>query len=240
MKLNKTAILRVLEAEDERPKLVRTMSAKFHPIPESVKVPDLEDELKALGEVENQPDEVDVTAEGMDALELDDEEDMLADLPMAPDGTLDITALLQQANSTPAPQPMSPMSTIQATDMPLTAYKNDFEYLADQFQRMAVILQLATVTLRLEMKKEDVSDQFGRRWREAGPSETARKRELEAKLRAVDGRIQSRMSQTLAGEWLPRLESLTKSLGLTLFDKQVIILLIGTNISGTSSSYTAL
>ena len=115
------------------------------------------------------------------------------DLPMAPDGSVDVAALMQELQLKEAvPQPPATSEGTEAGltggaedvgQSPLRAYENDLEYLADQFSRMSVVLQLATVTLRLEMKKEEVADQFGRRWREAGPSETSRKRELEAKLR---------------------------------------------------------
>ena len=77
------------------------------------------------------------------------------------------------------------------------------------------------------MKKEGARSH----WDSGGDVKHGR-RELQAKLRLHEGRVQRRVDLTRrAGQPLPRLEVIAERLGLDSFEKKMIMLLIGKTVS---------
>jgi len=147
LKLNKTALLRVLKTATKKPKLVRTLSGKFHPDKEDAAATKVaEDELAALLEDSSatpggstevvEEDHIDITdgmldEEEADFLKTDPAlEALLEPLPMAADGSVDVAGLLQRIQSQEAPRNLAEASStdeLSVSSDSLNPYRNDFE-----------------------------------------------------------------------------------------------------------------
>ncbi|CAK9251150.1 unnamed protein product, partial [Sphagnum jensenii] len=116
----------------------------------------------------------------------------------------------------------------------LLPYSSSLEYLDDAFQVLALMLRIAKARHKEEMK-EAFNDE--RPWYDAyRTTKVSSIRELRAKLRFVQNRLQERMKLTEDGvkdgvTQLPRLEALAQKLGLDEFEKGVVIMLTAVSIS---------
>ncbi|CAK9229367.1 unnamed protein product [Sphagnum troendelagicum] len=131
-------------------------------------------------------------------------------------------------------------TSVQADEDPksfkgeLRPYSSSLEYLDDAFQVLALMLRIAKARHKEEMK-EAFNDE--RPWYDAyRTSKVSSIRELRAKLRFVQNRLQERMKLTEDGlkdgvTQLPRLEALARKLGLDEFEKGVVVMLTAVSIS---------
>ncbi|KAG6551896.1 hypothetical protein Mapa_006512 [Marchantia paleacea] len=116
----------------------------------------------------------------------------------------------------------------------LSAYKSSLEYLDDAFQVLALMLRIAKAR-----HKEDMKEAFNdeRPWYDVyRTTKVSSIRELRAKLRFVQNRLQERMKLTEeslkeGSTEFPRLEALARKLGLDEFEKGVVVMLTGVSIS---------
>ncbi|ELR12202.1 ATPase, AAA domain containing protein [Acanthamoeba castellanii str. Neff] len=100
-------------------------------------------------------------------------------------------------------------------------YTTDLEYLEDQF---------SLIETRLRMKKVDSEEDTSFRADQRKPESILR--ELRAKARSIEAKIEKRLAVTLMNaEWLPRIEQLVQLRGLDTFEKQVLLTLIAGMIS---------
>ena len=105
---------------------------------------------------------------------------------------------------------------------------SQLEYLDDCFQALALMIRANAARLKDDMKKEGTRVS---QW-EGGGDVKHGKRELQAKLRVLEARVQSRVDATRRfGLPLPRLEVIAERLGLDVFEKKMIVLLMGVTIS---------
>ncbi|KAL3696624.1 hypothetical protein R1sor_010700 [Riccia sorocarpa] len=116
----------------------------------------------------------------------------------------------------------------------LTSYKSSLEYLDDAFQVLALMLRIAKARHKEDMKEAFNDD---RPWYDVyRTTKVSSIRELRAKLRFVQNRLQERMKLTEDAykensTQFPRLEALARRLGLDEFEKGVVVMLTGVAIS---------
>eukprot|EP00246_Nothoceros_aenigmaticus_P015199 TRINITY_DN6205_c0_g1_i3.p1 TRINITY_DN6205_c0_g1~~TRINITY_DN6205_c0_g1_i3.p1 ORF type:complete len:1045 (-),score=220.48 TRINITY_DN6205_c0_g1_i3:28-2925(-) len=116
----------------------------------------------------------------------------------------------------------------------LGPYTSSLEYLDDAFQVLALMLRIAKAR-----HKEDMKEAFNdeRPWYDVYRStKTSSIRELRAKLRFAQNRLQERMKLTEerlkdGSLQLPRLEALARKLALDEFEKGVVVMLTAVSIS---------
>ncbi len=108
---------------------------------------------------------------------------------------------------------------------------NQLEYLEDSFQLIALMIKGNVARLKDDMKKEGTS-RFNSSWNDGSGGELKHsKRELAAKLKLHENRVQMRLSKTLeCGFSLPRLEVMSSRFQLDAFEKKIILLLIGETV----------
>lgn len=105
---------------------------------------------------------------------------------------------------------------------------SQLEYLDDCFQALALMIRANAARLKDDMKKEGTRLS---QW-DGGGDVKHGKRELQAKLRVLEARVESRVDATRRqGLPLPRLEVIAERLGLDAFEKKMIVLLMGVTIS---------
>jgi hypothetical protein len=104
---------------------------------------------------------------------------------------------------------------------------NQLEYLEDCFQLVALMIRGNSARMKDDMKKE------GTRVSHYGEGEVKQgRRELSAKLRLMERKLERRVAETrAAGVPLPRLEVISERLGLDTFEKRMVLLLIGKTVS---------
>jgi hypothetical protein len=104
---------------------------------------------------------------------------------------------------------------------------NQLEYLEDCFQLVALMIRGNSARMKDDMKKE------GTRVNHYGEGEVKQgRRELSAKLRLMERKLERRVAETrAAGVPLPRLEVISERLGLDTFEKRMVLLLIGKTVS---------
>uniref|UniRef100_A0A7S2S4Z9 AAA+ ATPase domain-containing protein n=1 Tax=Rhizochromulina marina TaxID=1034831 RepID=A0A7S2S4Z9_9STRA len=115
---------------------------------------------------------------------------------------------------------------IGASTTGLEPYSTDLEYLEDAFALILHRLHRYTTTL------SDDSETYGLNLRQKRPE--AILRELDAKERQARHRWERRLRATMEegpGHFLPRMEQLSEQMGLDMFEKMVILTLVGAVIS---------
>ena len=104
--------------------------------------------------------------------------------------------------------------------------EGQLEFLDDCFQMIALMIKGNVARMKDDMKKEGTTSRFNSY---EGTSDLKHsRRELVAKLRLQESRIQIRLRKTEeAGHPLPRLEVMNQRFHLDPFEKKIILLLIG-------------
>ncbi|KAJ5071028.1 atpase [Anaeramoeba ignava] len=104
----------------------------------------------------------------------------------------------------------------------LKPYKTDLEYLEDYFEKFTVLIRISN-----ERQNEMQSRIYGG----YAQSEVIL-RQLIAKERVLGKKCERRLELTKKeGEWLPRIERLSEARRLNEFEKEVVLFLVGSNIS---------
>mmetsp|Transcript_99722 Transcript_99722/g.171752 ORF Transcript_99722/g.171752 Transcript_99722/m.171752 type:complete len:1098 (-) Transcript_99722:32-3325(-) len=107
----------------------------------------------------------------------------------------------------------------------LQAYTTDLEYLADVFRLLSVLIKIRNA-------EADIKDDDPEYVLQPKTEAEALLRELKGKERVQKMYIDKRLTRTQqAGKWLPRIELLVQRRGLTLFEKLVLLFLVGSVIS---------
>lgn len=124
---------------------------------------------------------------------------------------------------------MKPSEDIDSADCDILPYTGNgqLEYLEDNFQMIGSLIKCQAARMKDDMKKE------GTRMNSWGLGEMKDGfREIQAKLRVLEGKIKMRLDMTAAaGILLPRIELLTQRLKLDDFEKKTILFLIGRTVS---------
>lgn len=104
--------------------------------------------------------------------------------------------------------------------------EGQLEFLDDCFQMIALMIKGNVARMKDDMKKEGTTSRYNS-YEGSGELKHSR-RELAAKLRLQESRIQIRLKKTAeAGHPLPRLEVMNQRFNLDPFEKKIILLLIG-------------
>jgi hypothetical protein len=104
--------------------------------------------------------------------------------------------------------------------------EGQLEYLDDCFQMIVLMIKGNAARMKDDMKKEGTTSRYSS-YESSGDQKHSR-RELAAKLKLQESRIQVRLQKTsLAGNPLPRLEVMNQRFHLDSFEKKIILLLIG-------------
>jgi len=114
----------------------------------------------------------------------------------------------------------------------LKAYPADsqLEFLEDCFQMIALMIKGNVARMKDDMKKEGATSRYNS-YDGAGELKHSR-RELVAKLRVQESRVQVRLNKTReANHPVPRLEVMNQRFQLDPFEKKIILLLIGKTVS---------
>jgi hypothetical protein len=122
----------------------------------------------------------------------------------------------------------SPAAAAAAADSALKPYpaEGQLEFLDDCFQMIALMIKGNVARMKDDMKKEGATSRYNS-YEGSGELKHSR-RELAAKLRLQESRIQIRLKKTEeAGHPLPRLEVMNQRFRLDPFEKKIILLLIG-------------
>lgn len=108
---------------------------------------------------------------------------------------------------------------------------NQLDYLEDGFQLLSLMIKTNTAKLKDDLKKEGTSNSIN--WYDNGHEvQKLSNRELTAKARVHERRIEARLQRTLATQQaLPRLEALMNRFNADTFEKRLVLLLIGNTIS---------
>ncbi|KAL5457433.1 hypothetical protein EMCRGX_G034692 [Ephydatia muelleri] len=119
----------------------------------------------------------------------------------------------------------------ESTDK-LTPYKTDLEYLDDHFQLIAQKIRVKSMESTMEMDAQ-YNDEF------RDTRMIRQKRESEGKLKVLEKKCEKRLNLTkAAGSWIPRLERMVESRGLCMFEKNILLTLIGFVIQPNKASVT--
>lgn len=112
--------------------------------------------------------------------------------------------------------------------LPYSGGGSQLEYLEDGFQLVALMVRGNAARLKEDMKKEgsrmNSYDSGG------GYDSSVKARELTAKLRVIELRMQRRVAASELSQ-VPRLESLAARLRLDTFEKKLLLLLVGKTVS---------
>eukprot|EP00731_Ephydatia_muelleri_P032086 Em0023g593a len=115
----------------------------------------------------------------------------------------------------------------ESTDK-LTPYKTDLEYLDDHFQLIAQRIKVKSMESMME-RDAQYNDEF------RDTRMIRQKRESEGKLKVLEKKCEKRLNLTkAAGSWIPRLERMVESRGLCMFEKNILLTLIGFVIQPSS------
>jgi hypothetical protein len=128
----------------------------------------------------------------------------------------------------PASSPQGSSTTPTGDASALKPYPADgqLEFLEDCFQTIALMIKGNVARMKDDMKKEGAASRYNS-YEGAGELKHSR-RELVAKLRLQESRVQVRLRKTAeAGHPLPRLEVMNQRFQLDPFEKKIILLLIG-------------
>jgi hypothetical protein len=128
----------------------------------------------------------------------------------------------------PTSSPQGPSTTPTGEASALKPYPADgqLEFLEDCFQTIALMIKGNVARMKDDMKKEGAASRYNS-YEGAGELKHSR-RELVAKLRLQESRVQVRLKKTAeAGHPLPRLEVMNQRFQLDPFEKKIILLLIG-------------
>lgn len=107
--------------------------------------------------------------------------------------------------------------------------EGQLEFLDDCFQMIALMIKGNVARMKDDMKKEGATSRYNS-YEGSGELKHSR-RELTAKLRLQENRIQIRLKKTEeAGHPLPRLEVMNQRFNLDPFEKKIILLLIGKSV----------
>ncbi|OQR96549.1 hypothetical protein ACHHYP_15424 [Achlya hypogyna] len=107
--------------------------------------------------------------------------------------------------------------------------ENQLEYLEDRFQVVAFAIRASGARVKDQMKEAGTKQPWNDNY---GTTMSAGKRELKAKQRVQDRRVQHRLQLTrTANLALPRLEEMATKFKLNAFEQNVIVMLIGKTIS---------
>ena len=129
------------------------------------------------------------------------------------------------SESIPPPVLGSPSSGADSNLKPYPA-EGQLEFLDDCFQMIALMIKGNVARMKDDMKKEGATSRYNS-YEGSGELKHSR-RELTAKLRLQENRIQIRLKKTEeAGHPLPRLEVMNQRFNLDPFEKKIILLLIG-------------
>lgn len=109
----------------------------------------------------------------------------------------------------------------------LTPYSSEqLDYLEDCFQWIALMIKGNVAKMKDDLKKEGTSRSVT--WGDNMTDIKHSKRELIAKIKLQETRIEKRLQKTAeAGLPIPRLEELVKKFNLDLFEKGLILLIVG-------------
>lgn len=140
------------------------------------------------------------------------------------DPTTDASATSASSNGLP-PALSSPSAGSDSSLKPYPA-EGQLEFLDDCFQMIALMIKGNVARMKDDMKKEGATSRYNS-YEGSGELKHSR-RELTAKLRLQESRIQIRLKKTEeAGHPLPRLEVMNQRFHLDPFEKRIILLLIG-------------
>jgi hypothetical protein len=131
----------------------------------------------------------------------------------------------------PASSPQGASTTPTGDASALKPYPADgqLEFLEDCFQTIALMIKGNVARMKDDMKKEGAASRYNS-YEGAGELKHSR-RELVAKLRLQESRVQVRLRKTAdAGHPLPRLEVMNQRFQLDPFEKKIILLLIGEDV----------
>eukprot|EP00981_Chlorochromonas_danica_P002344 scaffold453_cov187-Ochromonas_danica.AAC.14 len=109
---------------------------------------------------------------------------------------------------------------------------SQLEYLEDCFQWIALMIKGNVVKMKDDLKKEGTTSRLTNNWGDNMTDIKHSKRELVAKIKLQEHRIEKRLAKTKEqGLPLPRLEEIVERFQLDLFEKGLILLLIGKTVS---------
>lgn len=125
----------------------------------------------------------------------------------------------------------STLSDAETAFKPYNTKNNQLEYLEDSFQLIALMIKGNVARMKDDLKKEGTS-RFNYNWGDGAGDLKHSQRELVAKLKLQENRIQRRIEKTVeSGLPSPRLETLTTRFELDAFEKRLILLLIGKTVA---------
>ena len=133
-----------------------------------------------------------------------------------------------QGSTTLSPPPSTTQSATDSSSSTLKPYpaEGQLEFLEDCFQMIALMIKGNVARMKDDMKKEGAASRYNS-YDNAGDLKHSR-RELVAKLRLQENRIQIRLKKTVeVGHPLPRLEIMNQRFQLDPFEKKIILLIIG-------------
>ena len=127
-----------------------------------------------------------------------------------------------EENETSTTSETTPAET--TTDLDVPEYKNDLEYLEDEFKVLAARV--------LERESELQDGDLGALGRDKRNPATVR-RELAARSRLARARVSARLQRTAAVQpgWEPRIAALVRARGLDAFERDVLLLVVGWAVS---------
>jgi SpoVK/Ycf46/Vps4 family AAA+-type ATPase len=124
------------------------------------------------------------------------------------------------------------VTTAEDGESSIKAYdsKDQLDYLEDGFQLISLMIKTNSAKLKDDLKKEGTSNT--NMWHDGGTEQKFSNRELSAKIRLLEKRIAARLRKTEeAGLPLPRLEGLMAKFSADIFEKRLVLLMIGLTVS---------
>jgi hypothetical protein len=107
---------------------------------------------------------------------------------------------------------------------------NQLDYLEDGFQLISLLIKTNSAKLKDDLKKEGTSN--ANLWHDGATEAKFSNRELSAKIRLHEKRIGARLQKTKDAKLpLPRLETLMATFHANVFEKRLVLLLIGLTVS---------
>ena len=160
-------------------------------------------------------DHSDDDAEGGSSEEDDEEED----------GAGTRTSISNSAVNTPALKAGDRVASDASQDSQFPPYKTDIEYVDDAFSALSQMIKVRN-------SQCDIKDDDDNYFHNPKNKVEAQLREQLGRQRMALSKISARMDATkAAGPWLPRVEIVSEKLGLTQFEKQILLLLVGAVVS---------
>ncbi|KAF0696031.1 Aste57867_13194 [Aphanomyces stellatus] len=140
----------------------------------------------------------------------------------------DISSFIGSYKQKPEREPMIHQLTEANAMLPYNP-SNQLEYLEDRFQVVAFAIRASGARVKDQMKEAGTKQPWGESY---GNPMTAGRRELKAKQRVQDRKVQHRLTLTRSAQLeLPRLEAMAAKFKLNAFEQNVIVMLIGKTIS---------